>query len=60
MASVFASTIRTALRRVSAPNHDAVHFHIDSDGRAFVCDFHRCDSPSLTVGEASAADARRR
>jgi hypothetical protein len=24
---------------------DSVHFHIDADGRHFVCDVHDCESP---------------
>jgi hypothetical protein len=40
----------------------SVHFHIDADGRAYVCDYARCDSPALTLKEASLTDtgARRR
>jgi len=32
---------------------DHVHFHAGSDGRPYVCDYQRCDSPGLTRGEVS-------
>ena len=39
-------------RAVSAkPKHEDVHFHLDSDGRPFVCDTARCESPALSHGE---------
>jgi hypothetical protein len=53
MASHIAASIGRALRRaLASPAHDDVHFHLDTDGRAFVCDHHRCESPGLSVGEA--------
>lgn len=30
---------------------ESVHFHLDSDGRPFVCDAARCESPALSHGE---------
>jgi hypothetical protein len=62
MTSGMTASIRRAMRRVSTPTLDPVHFHVDSDGRAFVCDFHRCDSPALTLREAGLTEtgARRR
>jgi hypothetical protein len=53
MASTIARSIWGAIRGVSSPSRDDVHFHIDSHGRPYVCDFHRCDSPSLTAREAT-------
>jgi hypothetical protein len=35
----------------TAPAPETVHFHLDRDGRAFVCDVARCDSPALTETE---------
>ena len=32
-------------------SHEDVHFHLDSDGRPFVCDTVRCESPSLSHAE---------
>ncbi len=52
MASDIARSIWGAIRGVSTPRRDDVHFHIDGHGRPYVCDFHRCDSPSLTAHEA--------
>ena len=43
---------KSIARAVSTkPSHEDVHFHLDSDGRPFVCDIVRCDSPSLSQGE---------
>jgi hypothetical protein len=33
------------------PAKQAVHFHLSSDGRPFVCDVHACDSAALTIGD---------
>lgn len=33
------------------PAHADVHFHLDSDGRPFVCDTARCESPALSHAE---------
>jgi hypothetical protein len=57
MTSDIAASIWSAIRGTPAPNRDAVHFHLDGEGRAFVCDYQRCDSPSLTIGEASTIEA---
>lgn len=43
-----ASIVRAMFARPSNPN---VHFHADSDGRPFVCDVDRCESPSLSPSE---------
>jgi hypothetical protein len=43
------ASIRRALRRGSDPDHH-VHFHAGPDG-PYVCDFARCDSPTLSAGE---------
>jgi hypothetical protein len=50
-----ASTITRRLRRILTPppTHDKVHFHINDDGRPFVCDFDRCDSAALTLDEVA-------
>ncbi len=42
------SIARARLRKRS---HEDVHFHLDSDGRPFVCDNVRCESPSPSRGE---------
>jgi hypothetical protein len=44
-----AGSIRRAF--LTKPAHEDVHFHRDSDGRVFVCDAVRCDSPSLSHSE---------
>jgi hypothetical protein len=44
-----AASIASAFRASSG--RESVHFHVDSGGRAFVCDYDRCDSPGLTHGE---------
>ena len=35
----------------TAPPRETVHFHLDRDGHAFVCDVTHCDSPALTQTE---------
>lgn len=42
-----------AIRRLQTrPDPQAqVHFHLYADGRPYVCDLHRCDSPALSVRE---------
>jgi hypothetical protein len=53
MTSRIAASVNRALRRVvagTAEHH--VHFHVDSAGRPFACDYARCDSPGLTAEEA--------
>ena len=35
----------------TAPPRETVHFHLDRDGHAFVCDVAHCDSPALTRTE---------
>ena len=53
MTSRIAASVGRALRHVipDTVQHD-VHFHVDSVGRPYVCDYARCDSPSLTPDEA--------
>ncbi len=53
MTSRIAASVNRALRRVvpTTAQHD-VHFHVDSVGRPYVCDYARCDSPGLTADEA--------
>jgi hypothetical protein len=55
--SRIASSVSRALRRVvpATVQHD-VHFHVDSVGRPYVCDYARCDSPGLTADEAVLAN----
>ncbi len=43
--------LRVPIRRPAEP----VHFHLASDGRAFVCDIDACDSAALTLGELQSA-----
>jgi hypothetical protein len=39
-------------RVVSAkPEHEDIHFHLNSEGRPFVCDTTRCESPGLSPRE---------
>ena len=47
------SPIAVSIARVfrASPDHEHVHFHADSDGRAFVCDYYRCESAALTHDE---------
>jgi hypothetical protein len=47
------SRLRNARRALRPAELDRPHFHVDADGRPFVCDFARCESPGLTVAEAS-------
>jgi hypothetical protein len=46
-------TITQRIRRLlaTAPPRETVHFHLDRDGHAFVCDVARCDSPAVTETE---------
>ena len=47
---------KSIARAVSTkPSHEDVHFHLDSDGRPFVCDTVRCESPSLSHAEVGFA-----
>ena len=45
------ASIRRALRGESGALHHGVHFHAGTDGRPYVCDFHRCDSPGISPHE---------
>jgi hypothetical protein len=49
------SRLTASLRSILAPvpRRETTHFHLGHDGRAFVCDFHRCDSPALSLGEVA-------
>jgi hypothetical protein len=55
MASKLKNTIGRALRVPTRTTPDPVHFHLASDGRAFVCDVEACDSAALTLGELQTA-----
>ena len=47
---------KSIARAVAAkPEHADVHFHLDSNGRPFVCDTARCESPALSHGEVGFA-----
>ncbi len=50
-----AKTINAKIRRALGPRstQQQVHFHLQHDGRPFVCDVPHCDSPALTVDEVS-------
>ncbi len=53
MTARIAASVGRVLRRavpVAAP-HD-IHFHFDSVGRPYVCDYARCESPGVSVDEA--------
>jgi hypothetical protein len=45
------TTIGRTLRGSADPADQAVHFHLSSDGRPFVCDVHACNSAALTYGD---------
>lgn len=49
----------TSIRRAFSPRPEThgedVHLHLAHDGRPYVCDYARCDSPSLTAVEANRA-----
>ena len=51
------TSMRRALRRSVDPSHQAVHFHLSSDGYPFVCDVDACESAALTLGELGAHHA---
>jgi hypothetical protein len=51
MPSKLKNTIGRALRVPTRRPAEPVHFHLASDGRAFVCDIDACDSAALTLGE---------
>ncbi len=52
-----AASVNRALRRsVPATVQHDVHFHVDSVGRPYVCDYARCDSPGLTAEETELVD----
>jgi hypothetical protein len=52
MTSRIAVSVGRALRRVvSAPAQQDVHFHVDSTGRPYVCDYARCESPAVSPFE---------
>ena len=57
MASKLKNTIGRALRGPVGQTTDPVHFHLASDGRAFVCDIDACDSAALTLGELQSVAA---
>ena len=45
------TAVGRALRGSVDPAQQAVHFHLSSDGRPFVCDVDACESAALTFGE---------
>jgi hypothetical protein len=51
------NTFGRAFRVTTRPSTEPVHFHLASDGRAFVCDIDACDSAALTLGELQTAGA---
>jgi hypothetical protein len=55
MPSKLKNSIGRALRGPIRPAAEPVHFHLSSDGRAFVCDVDACDSAALTLGELQTA-----
>jgi hypothetical protein len=55
MPSKLKNSIGRALRGPIRPAAEPVHFHLSSDGRAFVCDVDACDSAALTLGELQSA-----
>ena len=55
MPSKIKNSIGRALRGPVRPSAEPVHFHLASDGRAFVCDIDACDSAALTLGDLPSA-----
>jgi hypothetical protein len=51
MPSKLKNSIGRVLRAPTRRPADTVHFHLESDGRAFVCDIDACDSVALTLGD---------
>jgi hypothetical protein len=49
MKRLITASIARAFRTSS--DRENVHFHVDSGGRAFVCDYDRCESAALTPDE---------
>jgi hypothetical protein len=47
MTTPLTRSIRRMLR--SRPRQAPLHFHLHHDGRPYVCDFARCESPALTL-----------
>jgi hypothetical protein len=45
------SSLTRSIRRMltSRPRQAPLHFHLHRDGRPYVCDFARCESPALTL-----------
>jgi hypothetical protein len=60
MPSKLKNTIGRAFRVTTRPSATPVHFHLASDGRAFVCDIDACDSAALTLGELQSAGSHAR
>jgi hypothetical protein len=55
MTSRITTKFRRAFRSSPATHQEDVHLHLGNDGRPYVCDLARCDSPSLSVDEADRA-----
>jgi hypothetical protein len=56
MPTKFKNSIARVRRVASTPAiHDDVHFHLASDGHAFVCDVRGCDSVQLSLSEVHAS-----
>ena len=51
MRSKITAPFQRVMRTESQPATHEVHFHAGTDGRAFVCDHHRCESPRLAEHE---------
>jgi hypothetical protein len=51
MRNTITAPFRRIMRTPSPTSVHEVHFHADGDGRAFVCDHHRCESPKLSGQE---------
>jgi hypothetical protein len=55
MPSKLKNSLGRALRVPIRRPADPVHFHLASDGRAFVCDVDACDSAALSLSELQSA-----
>jgi hypothetical protein len=53
MASRIAASVSRAVRRIVPLRRQAVHFHVDPAGRAYVCDYARCESPGITHNDVA-------
>lgn len=51
MRNTLTAPFRRVMRTQTQATVHQVHFHADGEGRAFVCDHYRCESPQLSAHE---------